>query len=711
MKKTFSLLLVIAMVVCLLPVFAVSAEESVLVPVAKTADGADVYGQPTEPHLKTWTVSDAGLSLNGGCDQGYYVFDNEVPAGKLTTTIKTNQASNSCNGIIFCLTDVDNDRAFWEGEDMVCYWLFVDEGNRVRVSEVGKHGGNPGWRDIIPGEKQVDLDDMGIDVTAGVELAAEWDGKGLINVYVNGTLTNTIDDTESPLTGTLCGVRAKEQPASGCTFTSFVIKNYQTTNAAGYYGNSANTGCGFLDGNMYPTAGLNAANSSELTVVVNGKTAYFNNGYLGEKHCAVREADYGENGKVAGGWIQIGVVGADVVPGINTLLVSDKDGNTVILNFKASINALGTSYAKVVGDAKAKTVTAEIIFNTDPGFEIGTTFEGRCHDDHGNTATFTVTAYDSETKMYTIVAENYVPNQSLLELKVTSEGTYKDYFVSATINAVKNRSTFVSDDAPIVDASTKVTLSNAAATVNGSGASFGNAGNLVDSQTGDATAGAKLEGNWPGAMTITFEAADGAKPSYLVFYTDDDGNWTNRAPKEIKLYGSNDNSNWTELLSTADAGIENVNNAAFAVKVMADAEYKYFKLEVNSNKGNGGYYQIEELVMLEGAEVEHNRYKVEDVVGAVEYNGVAPACKHTNTKVEGKVEATKDAEGYTGDTVCSDCGEVLERGQSIPKLPATEPVTPPPATEPAPTGDSVVALVVLAVVSLLGVAVFSKKRV
>jgi hypothetical protein len=79
-------------------------------------------------------------------------------------------------------------------------------------------------------------------------------------------------------------------------------------------------------------------------------------------------------------------------------------------------------------------------------------------------------------------------------------------------------------------------------------------------------------------------------------------------------------------------------------------------------------------------------------------------CLHTNTKVEGKVEATKDAEGYTGDTVCADCGKVLAKGQTTPKLPDTKPVT------PAPTGDSVVALVVLSVVSLLGMAVISKKR-
>ena len=41
--------------------------------------------------------------------------------------------------------------------------------------------------------------------------------------------------------------------------------------------------------------------------------------------------------------------------------------------------------------------------------------------------------------------------------------------------------------------------------------------------------------------------------------------------------------------------------------------------------------------------------------------------------------------------------------------PETKPVTK-PETKPAPTGDSVVALAVLSVVSLLGMAVISKKR-
>lgn len=237
MKKTFSLLLVIAMIACMLPVFtfAVSAAESINVPIAKTANGWTVTGQPTEN--KGWTVSDTELSLNAGFDQGYYVFDMAVPAGKITSRFASNQASGSCSGIIFCLTDVDNDRAFWEGDDMSCYWLFVDENNKVRLSEVGKHGGNPGWHELIGGGDQVDLDDKGIDVTVGFELTVEWDGKGMIKAYVNGELINTVDDTASPMTGSLCGVRMKQkdrkdelgdQPwnniSSGAVFTSIEIE-------------------------------------------------------------------------------------------------------------------------------------------------------------------------------------------------------------------------------------------------------------------------------------------------------------------------------------------------------------------------------------------------------------------------------------------------------------------------------------------------------
>ena len=43
-----------------------------------------------------------------------------------------------------------------------------------------------------------------------------------------------------------------------------------------------------------------------------------------------------------------------------------------------------------------------------------------------------------------------------------------------------------------------------------------------------------------------------------------------------------------------------------------------------------------------------------------------PECQHTETKVEGAVEATCGEPGHTGKTVCADCGETISEGEEIP---------------------------------------------
>lgn len=43
-------------------------------------------------------------------------------------------------------------------------------------------------------------------------------------------------------------------------------------------------------------------------------------------------------------------------------------------------------------------------------------------------------------------------------------------------------------------------------------------------------------------------------------------------------------------------------------------------------------------------------------------------CKHPSTELTGEKAATCSADGYTGDKVCSDCGEVVESGSKIPAL-------------------------------------------
>ena len=42
-----------------------------------------------------------------------------------------------------------------------------------------------------------------------------------------------------------------------------------------------------------------------------------------------------------------------------------------------------------------------------------------------------------------------------------------------------------------------------------------------------------------------------------------------------------------------------------------------------------------------------------------------PVCQHTNTTVEGKVDASCTTDGHTGKTVCADCGEVISEGEVI----------------------------------------------
>ena len=46
------------------------------------------------------------------------------------------------------------------------------------------------------------------------------------------------------------------------------------------------------------------------------------------------------------------------------------------------------------------------------------------------------------------------------------------------------------------------------------------------------------------------------------------------------------------------------------------------------------------------------------------------ATGHRRTEVRNKKDATSENEGYTGDTYCKDCGELVKKGETIPKLPS-----------------------------------------
>lgn len=392
---------------------------------------------------------------------------------------------------------------------------------------------------------------------------------------------------------------------------------------------------GFLDGNLFLSASLQAESLSEVGVKVNGKTAYWNIGYMGVKHCNLGDVNYvNENGEVTStvprSNLQIGIIGADLTVGENELVLIDKNGDTYTETFTSKVNALGTSYAKVTADAETKTVTAEIAFNADPGFAVGTTFEGRCHDDHNNGATFTVTAVDAKTKLYTIKAENYVPNQSLLELKVTSEGTYKDYWVTATINS-KNTAIAQgmtdADTAAVVAGATKQTLSDVTTTL-------GDA-NALTNGVGDGTG--KMEGGFPGEITVTFKTASEVDATYLVLYTgNDDASYNDRAPGSFVLYGSNDGNEWTVIKNVETSGMKGAANYAPTAFALTDTTaYSQYKLVITSTLG-AGHFQMGELELFTGDVTLTDGIPAEGyapVAAGVAYNGTAPKAPVTNEPI------------------------------------------------------------------------------
>lgn len=115
------------------------------------------------------------------------------------------------------------------------------------------------------------------------------------------------------------------------------------------------------------------------------------------------------------------------------------------------------------------------------------------------------------------------------------------------------------------------------------------------------------------------------------FSTHDDGDCNDRAPKEWRLEGSNDNSNWITIdeVSGGDP-IKNENYKTFDFKPSnVDGAFKYIRLTLNSMKGNG-WQQLGEF-------------------------HVVSACQTHDWEQTGGVEPTCVSEGG-GEMTCSVCG-------------------------------------------------------
>ncbi len=152
-----------------------------------------------------WELSGGNLKMPAGYENNFLLFSNPLANNRIEATISVNDLTytdpNHRNGIVFALTDHDNDLTFgYADTDVSYYWAFINDWGYVEVAEMGKY---QNWHWLTTEGK--DLAALGIDVTKGVTLAAEWDAQGNIKIYANGILVHNITDS-TPLTGKYYGL-------------------------------------------------------------------------------------------------------------------------------------------------------------------------------------------------------------------------------------------------------------------------------------------------------------------------------------------------------------------------------------------------------------------------------------------------------------------------------------------------------------------------
>ncbi|MBQ7354716.1 MAG: hypothetical protein IJW62_04260, partial [Clostridia bacterium] len=190
-----------------------------------TAPGG-LVGSVVEPQAKIWVTE--GDKFYAPKD-GIFLADKQLDEGKIELKLHRRvERTSQCSGIIFCVTDADNDCNFWALGDTICYFVFLDEGGALRFAidggyqEEGVYTGQTGWYEFVGAGDQVNLINAGYDVVAGVTLGVEFDNAGNVQVYVNGDLIYDVDIPENMrLPGTGFGFRMISE-SDNSTYTSSI---------------------------------------------------------------------------------------------------------------------------------------------------------------------------------------------------------------------------------------------------------------------------------------------------------------------------------------------------------------------------------------------------------------------------------------------------------------------------------------------------------
>lgn len=192
-----------------------------------TAPGG-LVGSVVEPHAKVW-VNDNGKFY--APNDGILLMDKKLDEGKIELKLHRNTNTRQCSGIVFAVTDADNDCNFWAGGDCIAYFVFVDEGGNVRFAidggyhKEGVYTGQKGWYEFIGAGDQVNLNTEGYDLANGVVLGVEFDNDGNVQITVDGKLLYDVDIPEDKrLPGDGFGFRMISEVDNSTYTTSITAK-------------------------------------------------------------------------------------------------------------------------------------------------------------------------------------------------------------------------------------------------------------------------------------------------------------------------------------------------------------------------------------------------------------------------------------------------------------------------------------------------------
>ena len=181
----------------------------------------DAQGNLLNPYYmndNTWTEENGTMKPAVGPMENFILFDNALNANRIEATftgLPANNDNNTRHGIVFAVTDVNNDHLTGINDGgATYYWVCVSGYGEVQLI------GFPDWKNYTTGGN--------VDLTKEVTLAVEWDADGNVKVFANGNLVIEKNVGE-PLTGNLYGVLMRSYAntlnSHTCLLNSFVAGN------------------------------------------------------------------------------------------------------------------------------------------------------------------------------------------------------------------------------------------------------------------------------------------------------------------------------------------------------------------------------------------------------------------------------------------------------------------------------------------------------